>query len=334
MTEAAMTMRMPHIRRAMTLVELLVVIAIVGLLAVAVGPLFQGSSERRKFEEAAGVVSAHLNAAIAKSIGSADGAGAWLPVDSSTPGAVSLLAFTRPRPNVAGNVTVTNVTSGIASVTLSAVPSPAAGVLHVAGYPTPFELVNATQALLTGNIRFLPGYNSENCAFPATSGTYQFRASVPPRQRMTAGTRQLGGGYCIDLTASTIGVHGYTAASDIVPLNAVQTLAVAFDATGRATIAWTTNDNVSWTWTMLDARRPLALLVGLAGRVSTARVNSPTVDDPGTNIQSPDAKWIVIDPRSAIVRTIDNQFVPDASGTHTAAVTYAQLYVLQHLTNQ
>jgi hypothetical protein len=151
---------------------------------------------------------------------------------------------------------------------------------------------------------------------------------------MTAGTRQLSGGYCIDLTASTIGVRGYTTASDVVPLNAVQTLAVTFDATGRATMAWTTNDNASWTWTILDARRPLALLVGLAGRAGTARVNSPTVDDPGTNIQSPDAKWIVIDPRSAIVRTIDNQFVPDASGTHDAAVTYAQGYVLQHLSNQ
>ena len=50
MTEAATTMRMPDTRRAMTLLELLVVIAIVGLLAVAVGPLFQGSSDRRKFE--------------------------------------------------------------------------------------------------------------------------------------------------------------------------------------------------------------------------------------------------------------------------------------------
>ena len=323
-----MIMRMPHIRRAMTLVELLVVIAIVGLLAVAVGPLFQGSSDRRKFEEAAGVVSAHFNAAIARSIGSADGAGAWLPVDASTPGGVTLLAFTRPRQNVAGNVTITTVGASTAAVTLSAVPSPATGLLHVAGYPVPFALVSAN------TIGFVPGYTAENCAFPGTNGTYEFRASIPPRHRMTAGARQLSGGYCLDLTASTIGVHGYTAPSDIVALNSVQTLAVTFDATGRATMAWTTNDNVTWSWTVLDARRPIALLVGLAGRTGTGHVNSPTVDDPGTNIQSPDAKWIVIDPRSAMVRTIDNQFVPDASRTHTASVEYAQGYVLQHLMNQ
>ena len=323
-----MIMRMPHIRRAMTLVELLVVIAIVGLLAVAVGPLFQGSSDRRKFDEAAGVVSAHFNAAIARSIGTSDGAGAWLSADASTPGSVSSLAFTRPRPNVAGTVTPGTVVSGIVPVTLSVTPNPADGLLHVAGYPVPFRLLSGTA------IGFLPGYSAENCTFPATNGTYEFRASVPPRQRMTAGTRQLSGGYCIDFTASTIGVHGYTAPSDVVSLTAAQTLAVTFDATGRATMAWTTNDNVTWTFTTLDARRPIALLVGLGGRVGTARVNSPTVDDPGTNIQSPDTKWIVIDPRSAIVRTIDNQFVPDASGTHTAAVTYAQGYVLQHLSNQ
>ncbi len=323
-----MTMRMPHARRAMTLVELIVVIAIVGLLAVAVGPLLQGRSEQRKFDEAAGVASAHFNAVVARSIGAAEGGGAWLPVDPSIPGSCTTLAFTRSRPNVAGSIIVDSVTAGTATVTLSPALSPAAGLLHVAGYPSPFEIVNAT------TIRFLEGYNAENCAFPATSGTYRFIASIPPRQRITAATRQFNGGYCVDLSASTIGVYGYTVADRIVSLATSQTLAVMFDATGRATMVWTTPDNVNWTWTTLDARKPIALLVGLGSRVGTTRVSAPTEEDPGTNIQSPYAKWIVIDPRSAIVHTIDNQFVPDASGTHAEAVTYAQHYVLRHLTNQ
>lgn len=315
-------------RRAMTLVELLVVIAIVGLLAVAVGPLFQGRSDRRKFEAAAGVLSAHFNDAIARSIGSPDGGGVWLPVDTTTPGSVTVLGYTRPRGNVTGNVSISSVTSGSATINPPLTLSPAAGLLHVAGYPTPFELVDAF------TLGFLPGYTADNCAFPAVNGTYQFRASIPPRQRMTAGTRLLAGGYCIDLSASTIGVYGYTTTAGIVPLSAVQSLAVTFDSTGRATMAWWTTDNVNWTWEPLDATRPMALLVGASFRVGLPVTNNPTIDDPGPNIQSPDAKWIVIDPRSAMVRTLDNQFVSDSSLAPVAALTYAQAYVRQHLLNE
>jgi prepilin-type N-terminal cleavage/methylation domain-containing protein len=329
-----MKMRVLQPRRGMTLVELLVVIAIVGLLAVAVGPLFQGRSDRRKFEAAAGVVSAHINAAVARSIGAPEGGGVWLAADSAMPGGVTSLGFTRPRPNVSGVVTVTAVSSGTASITLSNVPVPAAGLLHISGCPAPFELLNADPVMKTGTARFLPGYTSENCAFPATTGGYTFRASVPPRQRMTAGTQQLGDGYCIDLSASTLGVLGYTPPADVVPLSAVQSLAVTFDPTGRATMLWRQNAAGNWSWNPLSAGRPIALLVGLGFRVGLPRVVNPTVDDPGPNIQSPDARWVLIDPRSATVRTIENQFVPDASGTHSDAVEYAQTYVRMHLLNQ
>jgi len=131
-------------RGGMTLVELLVVIAIISLLAVSVSPLFQAGSERRRFTEAADVVSGHFNAVIARSIGRAAGDGAWLDATVGPAGAVTSLGFTRAR-NISGDITVTTVNPPTvtdppyADVTfappLPLAPPAIAGLIHVAGYP-------------------------------------------------------------------------------------------------------------------------------------------------------------------------------------------------------
>lgn len=321
-------------RRAMTLVELMVVIVIIGLLAVAVGPLFQGRSERRRYAEAGGVVTAHFNAVMARAIGSAGGEGGWLPVDpTSTPDTITTLGFTRSR-NTPGLLSVSTVSGGIATVTLTpAPPTPTGmtgptGLIHVAGYPVPYELLSATQ------MRFLPGYSAENAAFPALGQNYNFRASIPPQQRVTTASGELSGGFCVDLTASTIGVHGFTDPSQIVALAGVDTLAVMFDSTGRATTVWREDlgASVRWRWTTLDARQPVALLIGQAYRTTLPVVDQPTDDEPGPNLQSPDAVWVVIDPRATIVRTVSNNAVPNTSIPIADRVAYAQAFVLEAVT--
>lgn len=333
-----MAMPVLPLRRAMTLVELLVVIVIIGLLGVAVAPLFQARSERRKFVEAGGIVSAHFNAVIARSIGSVGGEGAWLPVDTTaTPNTVTTLGFTRSR-STPGSLTVTAITSGIATVGLNpAPPTPTGmtgptGLVHVAGFPVPYELESPTPT--DHFLRFLPGYSAENAAFPAENQIYDFRASIPPQQRITATARELGGGFCVDLTASTIGVHGLTDPSQIVSLNGVDTLAVMFDSMGKATMVWREDAAASprWQWTMLDGRRPVALLIGQSFRTTLPVVDQPTDENPGPNLQSPDAVWVVIDPRASLVRTAANDAVPNTSVPVSARVAYAQQFVLEALT--
>lgn len=310
-------------RRGMTLVELLVVVAIIGLLAVSVSPLFQAGSTRRRFTEAADLASGHFNAVIARSIGRAAGDGAWLDATVPPLGAVTSLGFTRAR-NITGNMTVTLVNPASSPPTASftpALPVPA-GVVHVVGIPVPYKLTSTT------TISFLPGYSLQNAAFPPLNVMHGYRATIAPQQRITASSTDLNKGFCIDLSYSTIGVHGLTDLVEISALAGADTVAVLFDATGRASAVWTRVPTPSPNWLapeLLDAQRPLALLIGESSRVGLATVASPSEENPGPNIQSPDAIWVVVDPGSRIVRTI-----PNNAATSTAD---AQAFVLQTLRN-
>jgi prepilin-type N-terminal cleavage/methylation domain-containing protein len=316
------------LRSGMTLVELLVVVAIIGLLAVTVSPLFQARSDRRKFADAGALVATHFNSVVARSIGS--GAGAWLRVDTGLPAAVTVPGVTRMRA-ASGQLAVMNmINSGTATVSLSPAPLILNGLVRVAGLPTPFRLGDSAGS---PELSFVPGYSPDNAAFPAIGGTYQFKAVIPPQERVTAGSRPLPGGFCIDFSASTIGVHGYTPPSEIVPLVAKETVAVMFDATGRATLAWTfaPTDSPQWQWHQLDNRRPMALLVGRATQTGVTPVLNPTEDDPGPNVQNPDAVWVLIDPRAALARTVANRAIPETP--IAIPLLHAQGYVAEALTN-
>jgi prepilin-type N-terminal cleavage/methylation domain-containing protein len=333
--------------RGMTLVELLVVVAIIGLLAVTVSPLFASRSERRLLGDAAAVVSAQLNEAIARSIGSPDGGGAWLQADPNgpNPNAVLSMGVARRGHVISGMLTMGNVTatSVLAPITDSGDQTlRAGGFIQLLGSPFVYRLRSPT------TLEFPPGsgYNPRNAAFPASSGTYAFQASEPPRQRMTSRIRGFRGGACIDLSASTIGVYGYTNNADIVRLGVApsalpKTLAVMFDSVGRPSMAWVNTpiaddpigNDALWNSYPLDSGRPVALLVGQAFRIGLQRRSATqmTEDDPGPNIQSPDAFWVVIDPRAGIVRTIPNNPVLDPNGTEEAAIQFAQRFVVEDL---
>jgi len=332
-------------RRGMTLVELLVVVAIIGLLAVTVSPLFASRSDRRLLGDAAAVVSAQLNEAIARSIGSPDGGGAWLQADPNgpNPNAVLSMGVARRGQVISGTLTmgVVTATSTLAPITVPGGETlPAGGFIQLLGSPFFYRLRSSTE------LEFPPGsgYTPRNAAFPASSGTYAFQASGPPRQRMTSRIRGFRGGACIDLSASTIGVYGYTNNADIVQLGVAssalpKTLAVMFDSVGRPSMAWVNTpigDDALWDSYPLDSGRPVALLVGQAFRIGLQRrpANQITEDDPGPNIQSPDAFWVVIDPRAGIVRTIPNKAVLDTDGDDAAAIRRAQEFVADDLRNR
>jgi len=330
--------------RGMTLVELLVVVAIIGLLAVTVSPLFASRSERRLLGDAAAVVSAQLNEAIARSIGSPDGGGAWLQADPNgpNPNAVLSMGVARRGHVISGMLTMGIVTATSTSAPINdpgGAPLPAGGFIQLLGSPFVYRLRTPTE------LEFPPGsgYTPRNAAFPASSGTYAFQAFEPPRQRMTSRIRGFRGGACIDLSASTIGVFGYTDDPDVVRLGVGSsapptTLAVMFDSVGRTAMAWvnTPTDEDNWNSYPLDSGRPVALLVGQAFRIGLQRrpANQLTEDNPGPNIQSADAFWVVIDPRAGIVRTIPNNPVLDPNGTEEAAIQFAQRFVVEDLQNR
>jgi prepilin-type N-terminal cleavage/methylation domain-containing protein len=356
---------MPSAQRdpsGMTLVELLVVVAIIGLLAVTVSPLFASRSERRLLGDAAAVVSAQLNEAIARSIGSPDGGGVWLQTESASPKPVLSMGVARRGQVISGTLTMGDVTATSTSAPIT-VPGgatlPAGGFIQLLGSPFVYRLRSPTE------LEFPPGsgYTPRNAAFPASSGTYAFQASGPPRQRMTSRVRGFRGDACIDLSASTIGVYGYTNSANVVRIgntppppptppifvmwyDKTETLAIMFDSVGRPSTAWVRKSTPSpililpggsgppeWMSYPIDDSRPVALLVGQAFRIGLQRrpANQLTEDNPGPNIQSPDAFWVVIDPRAGIVRTIPNNPVLDANGTEEAAIQFAQRFVVEDL---
>jgi len=303
----------------MTLPELLVVVAIIGLLAVAVAPLFRGATDKRKLAGAADLLTAHLNGAVAKAIGSREGGGAWLETDSVGSGndqAVASLLLARPRVATSGFATVTNpnLAASPPSATLATTPAnlltPLAplipgAILSFQGIPARYRMVSTTA------IEMLPTYSAENTAFPAVNISLPFSLELPPRRKPSFSAPTLGGDTCIDFSASTIGVNGFTPTANVRSLAAWKILSIIFDGVGRATAAWVAADHTaatsaSWTRIDLSPTTPIALLIGNRSQIGQAVVAQRTEDVPGPNYQNPDAVWVVIDPRTTVVRTVAN----------------------------
>lgn len=314
----------------MTLVELLVVLMIVGLLSVAVLPALNRNPEGKRLRDAAEIVSSHLNQQISRALGSPNGSASWYAAEPAAAGAgngfaVIGLQSGRPRSSVTGSTTVSD--SGVVSLALSGsdttlLPSP----IQFAGVPGEFTAVSITKVLVSGTAAEDLAMNRTlaNIALPLAPTTpLPYVLSLPPRQRLQVSAPTLQNNTCIDLSGSTVGVWGFSAV-DPLTLADCKTLSIEFDKSGRPTAAWrqlsTTGD---WKRSLLSATTPLALLIGLRSQAGTAVVASPTTDAPGANWQNPDARWVLLDPRSSAVRVVENS----ASSTITAA----QSYVLQTL---
>lgn len=323
----------------MTLPELLVVVAIIGLLAVAVAPLFRGASDKRKLAGAAELLTAHLNGAVAKSIGSRDGGGAWLETDNAGSGndqAVASLLLARPRVATSGFATVSNQNLALnpPSATLATTPPnlfaaltpliPGA-IISFQGIPTRYRMDSPTV------IEMLPTYTAENAAFPADNISLPFSLELPPRRKPSVLAPTLGGETCIDFSASTIGVNGFTPTANVRSLAASKILTIVFDGVGRATAAWLAADHTaatsaSWTCIDLGPTMPIALLIGNRSQIGQAVVPQRTEDSPGPNYQNPDAVWVIIDSRTTVVRAVANN--------PAASVRDAQAPVAAALANQ
>ena len=306
-------------RLGMTLPELLVVIAIVGLLAVTVLPTLGGSRQRTQSREAADLVVSHISQVAANAMGSQYGASTWFETELSGAGgdqAVVNLGFGRIRVTIPGSATLTPVGSGSAGL------SPALNPALAACLPAPIEFVGSPTLLLATSGTTVtavdPSLNrtTANTAIPRSSGTpIQYVLHVPPRRRLTASARYIPNNMAIDFAWSCIGVPGFTTPdSRIVSAGGTtigpRCIAITYDRTGRPNRAWYSNghpDSVTsaWNFVTLDSATPIALLVGPRGNVGNAYVASPTDDNPGANWQNPDARWVLIDPRAAIVKSIE-----------------------------
>jgi hypothetical protein len=203
------------------------------------------------------------------------------------------------------------------------VPAP----LEFAGVPNRFTVMSVIggTATISGTAN-VGGQNlyrtTSNSIVPDSQAPLAFVLHLPPRLRMTAATSRIPNGMCIDLASSTIGVHGVTG-TGIVSLTGCRRLAIVFDKTGRAEAVWysfshddtATAGGRAWHFYALDASTPVALLVGFQANCVNAYVASPSDDDPGANWQNADARWIVVDPRSSIIKSIE---------TNPRATTVAQ----------
>ena len=316
-------------RRGMTLPELMVVVAIIGILAVTVLPLLANNRGKNKAREAAELVIAHLNQTIANGLSSRSGAAAWYETEASGAGgdaAVVTLAYGRPRPGISGTARVTRTSPVTATIPLSQalaayVPAP----LEFAGVPNRFAVMSVIGGTATisgtANIGGQNLYRTNfNTIVPDSQTALAYVLHLPPRLRVTAAASRVPNGMCIDLASSTIGVNGYPDSTrTALSLSGCRRLAIVFNKTGRAEAVWYsfTHDDTTplWQFCLLDTSTPVALLVGVQVNCVNAYVASPSDDDPGANWQNADARWIVVDPRSSIIKSIE---------TNPRATTVAQ----------
>jgi prepilin-type N-terminal cleavage/methylation domain-containing protein len=324
-------------RRGMTLPELLVVVAIIGLLAVTVLPVLGGSRNRAQCREAADVLVSHLSQTSSRAIGSRYGSSTWYETEASGAGqnrAVTTLGFGRVRTGISGSATITPVSGNPSLGTLS--PSLSGTVASF--LPAPLEFVGIPALFLATSVTQISaldgGHNrtSQNNTVPQAASTpIPYTLHLPPKERVTASAGRLPNNMAIDFAWSSIGVPGFTPTTKLVSslgsANGTQ-LAITFDRTGRANRAWyaLNHSGTSFNCVTLDSSTPVSFLVGPWGNVGNAYVANPSEDDPGANWQNPDARWVLVDPRTSVVRSIQTY----SSGT---SVADSQRLVVEALRN-
>jgi prepilin-type N-terminal cleavage/methylation domain-containing protein len=327
------------LRRGMTLVELLVVVVILGLLGVAAAPAINSSSSKNKLREAAATVSSHISRAAAQAVGSRTGCGAWLQASSTaTSSATTLLRFCAGTVEASGTASLTITSATAATALASLTPNyvtltgttevPSGTLIRLSGMPFDYTLLDQTTLSLAGP--------STICTWPRTTNGYSgtvnmlFNLQIPP-MKTTAGKTVLGGNVCIDLPKSTIGVYGYS--STTTPLSNTSPLIITFDSVGRVkTIVCTFQGASTPQQVRPDARTPVALLIGLRDQVGQSAVENPSDDAPGDNLQRKDGWWVVIDPRTTTVLTVENA-ANTWNGTLPARLRESQLFIRKTLLN-
>jgi prepilin-type N-terminal cleavage/methylation domain-containing protein len=329
-------------RRGMTLVELLVVVAVIGLLAVAVAPVLQPRPQRRAFQDSADILAGILTEAGSKAIGKQRSSGVTIAAESVSGGISAFAAvhprFSRTAASAAGlQAAITTVDTSVspprATITISPpLPTtPAAGaLLEFTQQKTAFPLLTAT------TIEMADGYSLENGSFPYLSSGTPFLHNVeilaPPTPRMYAITPTLKGDSCIDLSCSSLGVEGYSTTVEHFsdPSSApVQQLSVLFDTVGKPTVVWLWRTSGATKRIELLDSQPLALMVGSRLMAGTGFVATPTEDNPGWNYQNPNTFWVVLDPKAAAVRVIENN--PSFSSNRATARAESQKFVADDL---
>lgn len=292
--------------RGMTLAELMIVIAIIGLLAVMVLPSIDANRGQKAGRDAAELLVSHLSQAASKGLGSHQGAAVWLEADSSGAGnglAVTQLGFARPRTDVVGTTTVTRVASGTATVpigTFSGVLPLLPAPIRFSGIPAIFNLLASGTEIVSAN----PSMNrtDDNAIVPNSPGTpLPYTLHIRPNRVPSVRARAMPSSMCIDFSASSIGVPGLSLSTTSLAVPNSR-LAITFDSMGRPEYAWYLTPPQPWRAVLLDASTPVVLLVGYAARAGAAPVSVPSEDDPGANWQSPDARWVIVDSRSSLVR--------------------------------
>jgi type II secretory pathway pseudopilin PulG len=308
----------------MTLAELLVVVVILGLLSVVVLPVLNGRSGKRQLVDAAEAISVHLGQQASRALGSHSGAAAWYEAETSGSGsgsAVVALRSGRPRSGVSGSTTVAPLAiPGAATVALACSTSVLPAPIEFAGIPAVFTAETTTRIQLAdaGTNR-----NTANLAFPGGQADPTARMSIPytlrlpPQRRMSSAVGFLNNDTCIDLSGSTIGVHGFS--PNVTTMSDAKVVAIEFDRCGRPVAAWQQHSSPAatpWERTALAPSTPVALLVGLRSQVGAAYVSNSTADEPGVNWQNPQARWVVVDPRTSLVKVVEipaNAISPEAS---------------------
>ena len=329
-------------RSGMTLVELLVVIVILGLLGVAAAPAINTSSSKTKLREAAATVSSHILRGAAQAVGSRTGSGVWLEASgTATISPTTLLRFCAGTVEASGMASLNIASATAATATVSLTPKYAAltetsevasgTLIRLSGMPFDYTLLNETTMGLGGP--------STISSWPRTATGYSgtvsalFSLQIPP-MRTSGGKTLLRGNACIDLPNSTIGVFGHSRTGTATPLSNSSPLIMTFDSVGRLkTFICTPQGETTPRQLRLDARTPLALLIGLRDQVGQSAVENPSEDSPGDNLQRKDGWWVVIDPRTSTVLTVEN--APNTwNGTLPNRLQQSQLFIRKTLLNK
>jgi prepilin-type N-terminal cleavage/methylation domain-containing protein len=348
-----MSLRLNYRCRGITLVELTVVLVILSLLAVAVLPALNRNPNESLMRDTASTVQGHIAQGVSKSIGSRTGYGVWLNATgvSGSANLVNTLAFCPGMTTSTGSsqlstlsytATTATLTPGVPITVLGSAGStfPAGTLISFTGYPYEYLLNPAGTVASFRSDAMQTAYNT---TFPHNSGTtsgsnpaYSWVVSVPPTRAM--GTKAvLRGNACIDLGCSSVGVGNYSNVSAEIP---TAPLRITFDSTGQAQAVIYAPVGGSQKFRRLDPETPVALLIGMASQVGAGWVTSaPTDDEPGSNLQRPDAFWVVYDPRSSTSFIVENYVANPGQASKAPSriaqgISNAQKFVRQALLNR